>query len=82
MSFDAAAAFLCAPIDVPIYNKVPFGMKVPKGTVALRVLSGVYGLRQSPRLWAKKLAGALRSLGFIRHGYADNYLFTFGTYIT
>lgn len=72
---DAKTAFLCADIDqddifvqIPEgfellgSNKIPSDMQKP----VLRLKKGLYGLRQAPRLWYKKLTGHLREMGFRR----------------
>lgn len=72
---DAKTAFLCAEIDQPdIYVRIPEGFellsknKVPSSmaTPVLRLKKGLYGLRQAPRLWYKKLTTHLRQMGFVR----------------
>lgn len=47
-------------------QKNGFSNKKVKGRLALRLKKALYGLRQSPRLWYKKLTDALKSMGFSR----------------
>lgn len=74
---DAKTAFLCADIDIPIYMKLPEGFEEidtnpHRQTVKdfkrpiLRILKGIYGIKQAPRLWNKKLTDELLKLGFTR----------------
>ena len=76
--FDVKSAFLSQAIDCPVYTKVPWGMHkhLPRGTVALKCIKSCYGLVQSPRLWSENLARCLQTLGYVREGQVDNYLYT------
>lgn len=72
---DAKTAFLCAEIDIRIYMTLPKGFRQiasnpDKNTTLqnpiLLLRKGIYGLKQSPRLWNKKLTDYLVSIGFRR----------------
>lgn len=71
---DAKTAFLCSEIDQDdVYIKIPDGYhllndastKTMKNPV-LRLKKALYGLRQAPRLWYRKLTDALKEFGFVR----------------
>jgi len=73
-SVDISTAFLNGVIDKEIYMKIPDGFEVegelrdgedPKRWV-VRLLKGLYGIKQGPRLWALKLHSVLSSIGFQR----------------
>lgn len=65
---DAKTAFLCSEIDSAVWVAIPEGYKLPPGSnlkrPALRLRKGLYGLKQSPRLWQKRLTDYLLSIGF------------------
>ena len=71
---DISTAFLNGEIDKEIFMKVPEGLEVdgepapgedPKRWV-LRLLKGLYGIKQGPRIWALKLHSVLTEIGFVR----------------
>jgi len=73
-SVDISTAFLNGDIDAEIYMKIPDGLEVegdpwpgedPKRWV-VRLLKGLYGIKQGPRIWALKLHSVLTSIGFER----------------
>ena len=73
-SVDVSTAFLNGDIDAEIYMRVPEGLEVegeprpgedPKRWV-VRLLKGLYGIKQGPRIWALKLHSVLTSIGFER----------------
>lgn len=75
---DAKTAFLCAEIDEhDVYIKPPQGLRL--GTKyknpVLHLQKGIYGLRQSPRLWYGRLTTYLRKIGFVMSQY-DNCVWT------
>lgn len=71
---DVDTAFLygeLSPSDAPVYVDVPFNYPIPEELRAInpkqlccRVRKGLYGLKQSPRLWNKTLDSALRQMDF------------------
>jgi hypothetical protein len=63
---DAVNAFVNSPIDDLIYLELPNGYR-KKGR-CLRLLRALYGLKQSPRLWAKELRQFLESKNFKQLG--------------
>lgn len=73
---DAKTAFLCSEIDTLVYIEVPEGTEVPEGfqRPAMRLKKGLYGLKQSPRLWYKRLSSYLVKIGFVQSNY-DHSLF-------
>ena len=62
---DFKSAFLQSPIDGEIYVKPPPQVKVPRGYV-LRLLKGLYGLKQGAFLWFQALSTLLLAIGFVR----------------
>ena len=71
---DISTAFLNGDIDTELYMRIPEGFEVegeprdgedPKRWV-VRLLKGLYGIKQGPRLWALKLHSVLTTLGFQR----------------
>ena len=63
--FDISTAFLYGilPENERVYLNVPEGMTTPPDSVCL-CLRGLYGLRQSPRLFNEHLDASLRYIGF------------------
>ena len=73
-SVDVSTAFLNGDIDAEVYMKIPDGLCVegdpapgedPKRWV-VRLLKGLYGIKQGPRIWALKLHSVLTGIGFQR----------------
>jgi hypothetical protein len=73
-SVDVSTAFLNGVIDAEIYMKIPEGLEVegdpqpgedPKRWV-VRLLKGLYSIKQGPRIWALKLHSVLTGIGFNR----------------
>lgn len=61
--FDVKTAFLNGELDEEIYMRLPEGFQDARGQVC-RLLRSIYGLRQAPRAWSKKLCDDLLSAGF------------------
>ena len=70
-SVDVSTVFLNGEIDAEIYMKIPDGLSVeggpgpgedPKQWV-VRLLKGLYGIKQGPRIWALKLHSVLTGIG-------------------
>ena len=73
-SVDVSTAFLNGEIDAEVYMKIPEGLCVegdpapgedPKCWV-VRLLKGLHGIKQGPRIWALKLHLILTDIGFER----------------
>jgi len=73
-SVDVSTAFLNGEIDAEIYMKIPEGLGMdgdpapgedPKHWV-VRLLKGLYSIKQGPRIWALKLHSVLVDIGFER----------------
>jgi transposase InsO family protein len=73
-SVDISTAFLNGEIDAEIYMKIPEGLEIdgeprpgenPRRWV-VRLLKGLYGIKQGPRIWALRLHSVLTSIGFER----------------
>ena len=62
LQLDAVNAFVHAKLDETVFMRMPPGYSKP-GKV-LRLNKALYGLRQSPLLWQKKLTDAMKKLGF------------------
>jgi hypothetical protein len=56
-------AFLQADIDVPVYLSPPSNVTMPHGKCWL-LKKAIYGLKQAPMLWYKKLTNYLKTLDF------------------
>ena len=63
---DVKTAFLNGTLEEEIYLKAPKGMAIPNG-MCLKVNKGLYGLKQSPRIWNKNLHEFLEGQGFVRN---------------
>jgi predicted RNA binding protein YcfA (HicA-like mRNA interferase family) len=68
-SVDISTAFLNAEIDAEIYMKKPEGYE-PAGFEGpewvLKLLKGLYGIKQGPHIWSVKLHNVLKTIGFKR----------------
>jgi Reverse transcriptase (RNA-dependent DNA polymerase)/Malate synthase len=73
-SVDVSTAFLNGDIDAEVYMKIPEGLSMegdpapgedPKRWV-VRLLKGLYGIKQGPRIWALRLHSVLTDIGFER----------------
>lgn len=62
-STDFSQAYLNGSLDEAIYMKAPDGHNLPAGK-CYRIVTGLYGLKQSGRVWNMALDKLLRSLGF------------------
>lgn len=73
---DVKTAFLYGLIDQLIYVEIPKGTETEANkNMMCRLLKPLYGLKQSPRLWYKKLSGfLLGKLGLVRIN-ADHGIF-------
>ena len=68
-SVDISTAFLNGDIDAEVYMQKPEGVEFPgfEGSEwVLQLLKGLYGIKQGPRIWSKKLHTSLTSIGFQR----------------
>lgn len=68
-SVDISTAFLNGDIDTDVYMKIPEGVEIEgvQGSEwVLKLLKGLYGIKQGPRIWSKKLNDELSKLGFTR----------------
>ena len=63
-SADIEAAFLQEHMDKPVYLKHPLGKKKNGRVVSVLLKKCVYGLKQSPRLFAKALSAQMVAGGF------------------
>lgn len=68
-SVDISTAFLNGEIDAEVYMQKPEGVEFPgfEGSEwVLQLLKGLYGIKQGPRIWSKKLHTVLSEIGFQR----------------
>ena len=72
---DVDLAFLYSTLDEDIYMAQPEGFDDGSGRVC-KIVRGLYGLKQSPRLWNRELDGKLQSWGF-RPSDLDASLYVF-----
>lgn len=61
-TFDVKTAFLNSELDQALYMRIPEGFPKKPGTVC-KLQKSLYGLKQSPLLWANKLKESLKTLG-------------------
>ncbi|KAL0411654.1 UNVERIFIED_CONTAM: Retrovirus-related Pol polyprotein from transposon RE1 [Sesamum latifolium] len=73
---DVHNAFLHSDLDEEVYMQLPPGFSISTPGKICRLWKSLYSLRQAPRNWFAKLAGALKSFGF-QQSYADYSLFTY-----
>ena len=74
---DVPNAYLRGSLDEEVYMEIPQGLDLPHDTpkgMVLRLLKGLYGLKQSGRIWNKKIRTFLISIGFSQLT-ADNCVF-------
>jgi hypothetical protein len=68
-SEDISTAFLNGDIEAEVHMQKPEGVEFPgfEGSEwVLRLLKGLYGIKQGPRIWSVKLHSALTEIGFKR----------------
>jgi hypothetical protein len=64
---DVVGAYLNAELDEDVYMEVPLGVLTEEdGDKVAKLLKGMYGLKQSGRVWHRKLTGIFSQLGFQR----------------
>ena len=62
---DVANAYLEGELEEKIYMEIPEGMDIPDPEdKCLLVKKGLYGLKQSGRIWSRKFRKYLISIGF------------------
>ena len=71
---DVKTAFLNSNLDEEIYMTIPEGVQSASNS-ACKLNRTLYGLKQSPRMWNKKIDEFLHSRGFIRLD-ADHSIYT------
>lgn len=71
---DVTTAFLHGEIDGEVYVKPPKGLSCFKDGTVLKLRKGLYGLKQSPRLWSNKWREVMLKLGY-RSLNADECVF-------
>ena len=62
--YDISNAYLYSSLEEEVYVPHPPGFPGPPGT-CLRLRKGLYGLKQSGKLWADLLKETLRGFGFV-----------------
>ena len=72
---DISSAYLEAKLDIPQHMKPPCGVSPPKPGWVMKLLKGLYGLKQSGRGWHEKFRKDLKSWGYTQ-GNADPCLFS------
>ena len=71
VTIDISHAFITGDLDEEIYMKPPPGFKEGEWGEVLRLLKSLYGLKQSARMWNKKLHSVLQELRFT-HVWSDS----------
>jgi hypothetical protein len=65
-------AYLYESLDIEIYMKVPYGIKVPSeeecNIYSVKLQKSLYGLKQSSRMWYNRLSNFLLDKGFLKNG--------------
>ena len=61
---DVKSAYLEADLDIAQYMKPPAGVRPPKPGQVMKLLKGLYGLRNAGRGWSDKFRADLTSWGF------------------
>lgn len=61
---DVKTAYLNADLDEEIFMRMPPGVTPTKSSSVLLMKKSIYGLRQSARMWNRKIDGVLRQMGF------------------
>lgn len=70
---DAKNAFLNGEIDYDVYMKPPDGVQTKPGHV-WKLLKGVYGLKQAPKLWYETIRQVLQSSNY-KNSFKDSCIF-------
>lgn len=73
---DIQNAFFYGDLDKEIYMKMLSKFEAAFPSKVCRLRKSIYGLRQSPRNWFKKLTAALKKFGFTQ-SYAEYSLFSY-----
>lgn len=63
---DVRTAFLHGEVDENVYTCSPPGLELCKSSQVLKLWRGLYGLKQSPKLWHKSLLAIMNSMRFSR----------------
>jgi len=71
--FDVTTAFLNGTTNEKVYIHPPRGLDVGPN-IALKLMKGLYGLKQSPRVWSNEFRETVEKLGF-RAAFSDNCVF-------
>lgn len=74
---DVKTAFLYGLIDQLIYVEIPKGLETEVNrNMGCKLLKALYGFKQSPRLWYKRLSAFLLERLGLRRTHADHSIFT------
>lgn len=66
VTIDVKTAFLYAPLNKPVYLKIPRGAPFDRGKFCWLLTKALYGLRESPAAWSVELTKTLLKLGFTK----------------
>ncbi|MBW0583417.1 hypothetical protein O181_123132, partial [Austropuccinia psidii MF-1] len=71
---DIKSAFLNAPLEDEVYLSIPQGLDCNKKKVCVKLKKAIYGLRQAPLAWYRRLSNWLINWGF-KVSKADSCVF-------
>ncbi|MBW0542513.1 hypothetical protein O181_082228 [Austropuccinia psidii MF-1] len=71
---DIKSAFLNAPLEEEVYLTIPQGFDRDKRNTCLKLKKAIYGLKQAPLAWYRRLSTWLSKIGF-RVSKADSCVF-------
>lgn len=63
VQFDVQTAFLYGLLEEEVYTEIPEGLQAKSGQ-ALKLKKGLYGLKQSPKVWNDRFTDIIKQYGF------------------
>ena len=62
---DVVTAYLAGDLEEEIYMEVPEGLPGNLQNMVCRLRKGLYGLKQSARVWYRRISNTFKRLGFV-----------------